>query len=94
LNPEEHKDFISAAMQILANRPGAQVLILIDSGRGLEMLQTNQSLVWGFGVLEVAKGIMVNTQANTTNQDDVEKRRKEASAEMEHAIKSGKGKAN
>ncbi len=50
-----HEEFISGVMHMLAAKPDAKVMLLVDTGSGLEVMQTETSYVWSFGVLAAAE---------------------------------------
>lgn len=81
-------------MHFLANRPGSQVLILCENGNGgFETLQTNASFVWGFGMLDMAKAVLVNRLSELRSPEMEEKVRQKAQSEIEDVV-GRKGKLN
>jgi len=79
-----HLEVLSAAMQMLAHRPEANVMIIVDDDADLEVMQTHPSYVWSFGLLFAAEK-MLDEQYRARVADAVRKKM-EAQALRELAV--------
>ena len=87
-------EFISAAMQMLAMKPDANVMIIVDSGYGLETLQSTTSPIIVFGMLRAAEKL--HDESYRARIDAAANAHAEAMAEtaMTQAIEAGKKEPN
>lgn len=91
IRPEEptYQSFISAAMEFLVARPNANVLILVESSKGMETFRSVMSPIWNLGALHAAQMQFANILAQMTQQAVVQKEQIEAE-EQERIQQSGK----
>ena len=81
-------------MQIIANRPNANILVLIDNGTGLEMLPSFDNLIWVRGVLDSAWAVTDENHRRQMFSSADENFQKKQEAEIQKAIDTTKGKTN
>lgn len=51
-------EFLSAVMQLLAESPETNVMVIVDSDAGPGVLQTHPSYIWSFGLLGAAEKML------------------------------------
>jgi hypothetical protein len=51
-------ELIPAIQQLLAERPEANLMIIVDGDAGMEVIQTHLSRIWSFGVLAATKRML------------------------------------
>lgn len=96
-NPEAptYQNFLSAAMEFLAARPGASVIMVVESEKGFETF-TNRSPIWSYGATKAGalqiKGMMLTAlQSNDPRKEQFEREEHER---MMASVKRDKEKAN
>ena len=89
-------DFISAAMKFLADRPQSNVMLIVESPGGLEVLDTVSSYIWKFGLLAATEKLLDERyRGHIAQLAEASAEREKASMEsMNEAITATKGKAN
>lgn len=91
---KSREDFLNTVVTILASRPNANILLLIDDNSGMQAVQTQQSFIWTFGVLAAAEK-MFDERYRAMMDAVVNKQIEEKmNAELESGMKAGEGKAN
>lgn len=97
-NPTEptYQSFVSAAMEFLASRPNANVLILVESSKGMETFRSVISPIWNLGALQAAQMQFTNILMQMTQQAAQQKEQIEAEEQdrIEQSQKRDKEKAN
>lgn len=91
---KSREDFLNAVVSVLASRPNANILLLIDDNDGMQAVQTQQSFIWTFGVLAAAEKMF--DEKYRAIMDAVASRaiEEKMNAELESGMNSGEGKAN
>lgn len=89
-----YDDFVTAALQFLADRPGSQVLIICEGAKGFETYRTGNGLAWVFGALKVAKITLKRMMDDNYDSDLARQRSNEEEVKIQTAIDAGKRKAN
>lgn len=89
------EEFISAAIQLLSRRPTANIMLIIDANEGLEVLDTQPSFIWKFGLLAAVEKMMDERYRAAMGAEEAQRKEKQANAEMEASLKPTEpGKAN
>lgn len=87
------EEFLNAAVAMIAARPEAHILLIIDSDRGLEMLQTKESLIWSFGVLAASEKLLDERYRAAMDAEGSRRMEAHADREIDVAI-NGKERSN
>lgn len=87
-------DFLSAVVHILANRPDANIMLLIDGNGPLEAIQTQQSFIWTFGVLAAAEKMFDERYRALMDAEANRQIEAKTNAELADGMSIGERKAN
>lgn len=91
---QAHSDFITATMQFLAERPGSQILIIVEGPRGFETFRNTPSFPWLIGCLSCAKKVLKDAMKAERNPEEIERRNREEQEKIQRGIEATKGKTN
>jgi len=92
MDNETNSEFVEKIVRHLAERPHSQVMVIIDNGiAGLEILYSNPTWVWTFGILVAAGEFLKikHAESITGNLKELE-----PSDALKLAIASTKGGVN
>lgn len=81
-------ELLTAVVDMLARRPEANIMLLVESPVGLEFLQTQQSFIWSFGVLAAAEKMFDERYRASMEPDNNKKLEDAAEADVEASIAS------
>lgn len=89
-----HEEFVNAITQILAQRPKSNVMVLIETEKGLEIYQSLPSPLWAYGVLRAADEVVAAQHRANLDHDLTERRQQQTEMEFQAAIDAAKGSVN
>jgi len=93
-NENEAPDFLSFVLEYLSQKPGAKIMILIETSvGGFETLQNDPSFVWGFGMIKMAENV-IKSRLEEVRNTDAERVMREKTERQANGLDVSKGKAN
>jgi hypothetical protein len=98
MDPEQwkkhHEKFVESMVQILANRPRAEILVFIDNGEGVEFYSSTQNALWLFGVMKIVNEKMLAEHRHHLAIEMHQADRARLEAEFQSAADIAKGSVN
>lgn len=91
---QELNNFVSGLAQVLANRKNPNVMVIIESETGMEIISNVQNFVWQFGLLRVADETVAASQRRISSGIDFEKAIRSTASDMESGANIMKGPKN
>ena len=70
---KDEDEFIAAAVQLVKRRPGARVMVIVESDMGIETMATFSSFVLSFGILCAAEKLMDERYRSAMAQTSLER---------------------
>jgi hypothetical protein len=89
-----HDDFVNAVTQILAQRPKSNIMVLIETEKGLEIYQSLPSPLWAYGVLRAADEVVTAQHRANLDHELIQRRQEQTEMEFQAAVDAAKGNVN
>ena len=89
-----HDEFVNAVTRIMAQRPKSNIMVLIETEKGLELYQSIPSPLWAYGILRAADEVVSAQHRANLDRELLARRQEVTEMEFRAAIDAAKGSVN